>query len=114
MIGVRIYRLKWQHRNRVWVFTDGALADEPLYYGFDRVMEKLLIKEGAIKNRKAFSSGCNLILSEREMPNTHKMTLEFKENTGARYTNDEIGSGWLECEHLIGCPTVLYVGVDVL
>tara|TARA_R110000851_G_scaffold276412_1_gene429241 strand:- start:1059 stop:1355 length:297 start_codon:yes stop_codon:yes gene_type:complete len=98
----------------VWVFTDGALADEPLYYGFDRVMEKLLIKEGAMKNRKALSAGCNLILSEREMPNTYKMILEFKENTGARYTNDEIGSGWLECEHLIGCPTVLYVGVDVV
>jgi len=40
--SMRAYRLSWQQRNRVWVFKDGPLRGEPLFYGFDGVITKML------------------------------------------------------------------------
>jgi hypothetical protein len=109
----KIYHLNWYHPNRVWIFNDGALKGEPLYYGFDRVIGKLLEKLGAILYRKALHKGCKLILSEKQKPNTFKFNLISVDNTGAKYGNDELGKGWIESEALIGTPDVLYVGVGV-
>ena len=41
------------------------------------------------------------------------MTLLFKEGTGGRYEHDELGSGWLECDFLIGCHDEIHVAVEV-
>jgi len=109
----KIYHLNWYHPNRVWIFNDGVLKGEPLYYGFDRVLAKLLEKLGAILYRKALHKGCKLILSEKQKPNTFKFNLISTDNNGAKYGNDELGKGWIESEALIGTPDVLYVGVGV-
>ena len=63
--------------------------------------------------RKAHRTGCKLILSERQKPNTFKFNLISVDNGGAKYGNDELGKGWIESEALIGTPDVLYVGVGV-
>tara|TARA_R100000805_G_C3566143_1_gene73496 strand:+ start:172 stop:513 length:342 start_codon:yes stop_codon:yes gene_type:complete len=109
----KIYHLNWYHPNRVWIFNDGVLKGEPLYYGFDRVLAKLLERLGAILYRKALHKGCKLILSEKQKPNTFKFNLISTDNNGAKYGNDELGKGWIESEALIGTPDVLYVGVGV-
>ncbi len=109
----RIYHLNWYHPNRVWVFNDGALKGDPLYYGFERITANLLEKLGAVMYRKAHRTGCKLILSDREKPNTFKFNLISKDRNGAKYSNDELGAGWIESEALIGTPDVLFVGVGV-
>tara|TARA_R100001079_G_scaffold84124_1_gene47125 strand:- start:4057 stop:4398 length:342 start_codon:yes stop_codon:yes gene_type:complete len=109
----KIYHLNWYHPNRVWIFNDGALKGEPLYYGFERVVAKLLEKLGAIKYRQAHRTGCKLILSERQKPNTFKFNLLSIDSGGAKYGNEELGKGWIESDALIGTPDILYVGVGV-
>jgi len=111
--SMRAYRLSWQQRNRVWVFKDGPLRGEPLFYGFDGVITKMLTKLGAVKYRHALNDGCHLLIGERPFPASFAMKVMFKENTGARYEHDELGTGWLECELLDACYDVLHVGVEV-
>jgi len=110
---MQAYRLEWQHRNRVWIYKDGPLRDEPLFYGFDVVITNMLTKLGAVKYSKALNGGCYLLISERKIPDSYPMKLLFKEGTGARYEHDELGSGGLECEYLIGCHDELHVAVEV-
>tara|TARA_R100001463_G_scaffold45773_3_gene94216 strand:- start:1882 stop:2235 length:354 start_codon:yes stop_codon:yes gene_type:complete len=107
------YHLRWFHKNRVWVFNDGPLEGEPLFYGFDIVIDNLLKKLGAVKRMRALNNGCNLILSERYLPDAYKFNLESKDGTGGRYHHDELGNGWIECDYLIGCHDPMYINVEV-
>ena len=107
------YHIKWYHPNRVWVFNDGALKDQPIYYGFDRIITKLLQMEGAVKYRRALHNGCKLLMSNIQRPNTFKFNLLEQEDISGKYANDEIGTGWIDCQYLIGCIDELYIGVVV-
>jgi hypothetical protein len=110
---LQIYHIKWYHPNRVWIFNDGALKDEPLYFGFDRIITSLLEKQGAVKYRRALHNGCMLILSDSKKPSTFKFNLISQEGMGGKYSNDEFGMGWIDCEYLIGCLDELYIGLEV-
>jgi len=106
-------RLKWDHKNRTWLFCDDDLKEEPLYYGFGNIITKLTRKEGAVIARKALHNGCHLLMDTSYFPDCYVLYKNQEDIGGAWYENEQLGKAWIPCVNLIGCQDNLYINVEV-
>lgn len=106
-------RLKWEHRNRTWLFCADELKDEPLFYGFGNIITKLTRNHGAVLARKALRDGCQLLINTSYFPDAYRFEKSDEDVGGAWYENDELGRAWIPCHNLLGCKDKLYLNVEV-
>tara|TARA_R110000751_G_scaffold286675_3_gene391224 strand:- start:6395 stop:6727 length:333 start_codon:yes stop_codon:yes gene_type:complete len=108
---MKAHRLKWKHKNRTWEFADGSLIGDSIMFGFGNIIFKILRTASILIATRAMKEGCYLILSSNSKTNLYPFDRVRTDGTGAYYSNDDIGEGWLDCKSLGGCPETMYIGV---
>tara|TARA_R100000458_G_scaffold40915_1_gene38497 strand:+ start:176 stop:511 length:336 start_codon:yes stop_codon:yes gene_type:complete len=106
-------RLRWDHKNRTWIFCADELKDEPLFYGFGNIITKLTREYGAVMARKSLREGCHLLIDTLYFPDAYRFEKSKEDIGGAWYENDKLGRAWIPCTNILGCKKMLYLNVEV-